>query len=338
MPQTSSWQGIDLLPYEATLAPGMYFSAPRPGATNEGALQLRSAAGGSDWLVYQFISAAQFHLYFADLENEPSFKMAVTAARPKATVLPTQQTGGTMVTAPYRTGGGGAVVQALNVSPSLGFNPGGGMTPGGGGFNPYSPSLPPGLGQLGTTLCNNIGNATLRALCLAGVSIGTGGGGTPSTDRGGGFANTPVGGSCPTGYTRNPQTGTCETAGLGGSIQRGLPGGATGTMADATGQAVMGAFNIPAEVPMQVGSVTRNDGVVSPILRCRGGMKLGADNLCYIKGTRGVRWKYATKRSGITIGGRRITQKDVKALQALTRVQHAAKAFAGASGFTCKKR
>lgn len=50
-----------------------------------------------------------------------------------------------------------------------------------------------------------------------------------------------------------------------------------------TGQAVVGAFGLPAMVPEQVGSIQRRDGSVGPILRCGSRMVLGTDNLCYPK-------------------------------------------------------
>jgi len=61
------------------------------------------------------------------------------------------------------------------------------------------------------------------------------------------------------------------------------------------GEAVQGGFNVPAEVPQVVGNITRNDGSTGPILRCRGGMVLATDNLCYSKGIKGLaafrKWK-----------------------------------------------
>jgi len=55
------------------------------------------------------------------------------------------------------------------------------------------------------------------------------------------------------------------------AIERFLPGGATGTQ-QAGGQAIAGAFGMPAIVPLQVPS-SRFD--------CPPGMVLGKDNLCY---------------------------------------------------------
>jgi len=86
---------------------------------------------------------------------------------------------------------------------------------------------------------------------------------------------------CPPGFRRNPGSGVCEQTGFVGATQRFFPGGQTGTVSDVGGEAVMGAFGLPARVPRQVGSITRNDGTVGPVLRCIAGMVLGKDNLCY---------------------------------------------------------
>lgn len=242
-----------------------------------------------------------------------------------------------MVAAPYRTGvGGGSQISPLTVAPMpLTFNP---YTPptGGGGYTPPVPTGG-GLGGLAQQGCGLITNPTLRALCEAGVNAFTGSGGPgPATDRGNAFAN--PGGACAPGYEVDA-SGNCVESGLSGTVHRALPGGSTGTQAGAQGQAVIGAFGLPAMVPMQVGTVTRNDGGVSPILRCMAGYKLGADNLCYVKGTRGVHWKYKTKKAGVYIpGAGRITKKDVDALKAHKKIQKAAKGFATAAGMSCKRR
>lgn len=87
--------------------------------------------------------------------------------------------------------------------------------------------------------------------------------------------------------------------GIGGALQRALPGGATGTAADIVGDAVLGSFGVPALVPAVVGSITKRDGSTGPILRCPPRMVLAVDNLCYMKGTRGLaafrKWRPGTK-------------------------------------------
>lgn len=100
---------------------------------------------------------------------------------------------------------------------------------------------------------------------------------------------------CSPGFERNPRTGQCETTGFRGRVQRALPFGETGTMEDEFGEAVIGAFNMPALVPAQVGTIMRRDGSVGPILRCPRGSVLATDNLCYNKGIKGLashrKWK-----------------------------------------------
>lgn len=103
---------------------------------------------------------------------------------------------------------------------------------------------------------------------------------------------------CPQGSRANRQ-GICEKVGAVAAIQRFVPGGQTGTIADEFGEAVIGAFGIPALVPQQVGTIERKDGSVGPILRCPTGAVLATDNLCYTKGTRGLaqnrKWRPGTR-------------------------------------------
>jgi len=104
---------------------------------------------------------------------------------------------------------------------------------------------------------------------------------------------------CSEGFRTDPRTGQCVRTGVVGAVQRVVPGGQTGTMADVFGEAVVGAFGMPALVPAQVGSIDRQDGTVGPILKCPPRMVLGVDNLCYTKGTRGLaafrKWKPGTR-------------------------------------------
>ncbi len=128
--------------------------------------------------------------------------------------------------------------------------------------------------------------------------VGGGGGGTvttvraePATAAAVGFS----GGSCQPGFKRNPSTGACDREGIVGVAQRFVPGGQTGTQADVSGEAVIGSFGLTGVLPMQVGSITRNDGGVTPLLRCPARYVLAIDNICYVKGQRGLaafrKWK-----------------------------------------------
>jgi hypothetical protein len=86
-------------------------------------------------------------------------------------------------------------------------------------------------------------------------------------------------GGCPTGYEWD---GTqCRVAGVPGTVQRTVPGGATGYME--VGQVAQGRYGA-AELPAQVGTVTNSRGETGPLLRCRKGLVLGDDDLCYRKG------------------------------------------------------
>ncbi len=117
--------------------------------------------------------------------------------------------------------------------------------------------------------------------------------------------------SCPTGYRRD-SSGKCVKEGFAGTVQQLLPFGQTGTLSDSSGQATVGAFGIPAMVPAQVGTITRNDGTVGPILRCPRRMVLGYDNLCYPKAILSKRSKFRKHKGKISPP---VTAQDVKAIR-----------------------
>lgn len=171
--------------------------------------------------------------------------------------------------------------------------------------------------------------STLKVGCTWGDAVGAGlayftGGSDPGQSTGGKA-------TCPPGFEIDPDTGKCAEAGMSGAAARILPGGSTGYLG-AGGEAAVGSWGYPAIVPSQVGTVTRNNGTVSPILRCPRGMVLGTDNLCYAKGTRGLqrKWKPATKPP--------MSAKDYKALRRISALQKSVKKLAGAAGMSCKKR
>lgn len=139
----------------------------------------------------------------------------------------------------------------------------------------------------------------------------------------------PIG--CPPGFIN--VDGKCVTEGARGARQRFFPGGETGLLVDEAGEAVMGAFGVPARVPMQVGTIMRRDGTVGPVLRCPRGAVLGIDELCYQKGTidkKNRKWVPARKPP--------ISAADWKAAQSIKRVQKGVKRVASASGLSCSKR
>jgi hypothetical protein len=130
---------------------------------------------------------------------------------------------------------------------------------------------------------------------------------------------------CPSGTRMNPTTGICEKVGFVGTVERLIPGGATGTAAatvDAFGEAVIGAFGRPALVPAMASTMTH---------RCPRGTILGRDNLCYEKLPREFRkWKPAPKPP--------MSAKDWKTLQTAERVRAKSKDIASKAGFTCRKK
>jgi len=147
---------------------------------------------------------------------------------------------------------------------------------------------------------------------------------------GGGKPSVAAKSSCPPGFFADPNTGVCKAGGVGGAVQRFLPGGQTGTLPQvpasqqAYGNAVMGSFGVPALQPAQAQSVA---------LRCPPGSVLGKDNLCYQKGSIPAqfrKWRPARKPP--------ISAKDWKALQTADRVKNKAKNVATKAGFSCRRK
>jgi len=146
---------------------------------------------------------------------------------------------------------------------------------------------------------------------IGGAAAGFSGGG------GGGGTSTP----CPPGYRR--EGSNCVEEGVRGTVERVIPGGQTGTMADAYGEAVVGSFGKPALVPAQVGTI--NGG---PIFRCPPGAVLGKDNLCYAKGSipNSLRkWPKPTRPL--------LTAQDMKTLRRIDSIQNRVQKAAMSAGF-----
>lgn len=200
------------------------------------------------------------------------------------------------------------------------------------GTNPFGPSggtYVPGTGSIDGIPCTVLAafgypctTAGAAAAIAAGIRNIVGGGTDPNNKPG-------AAASCPEGYRVDPDTGMCVTTGVGGTIQRYLPGGKSGTMADAYGEAVVGAFGTPALVPAQVGTITRRDGTTGPVLRCPPGAVLGKDQLCYMKGSiprQFRKWKPDAKCP--------ISRRDLQAMKAIGRVQKKIKSLASDAGLT----
>jgi len=103
------------------------------------------------------------------------------------------------------------------------------------------------------------------------------------------------GSACPPGRIRVGNSCVAPTAALPGGRPFTVPAGGGGTAADG----LVGMLSGGPEPAMEVGTITRNDGSVGPILRCPPGMVLAIDNNCYAKGLKGLatfrKWKPGTK-------------------------------------------
>lgn len=157
-------------------------------------------------------------------------------------------------------------------------------------------------------------------------------------DRGrGGGGRTGLDAGCPDGFRRNPRTGRCEAEGIRGGLERFIPGGRTGVLPapGQTGEAVVGAFGLPAFVPAQAGVITTKEGDQRPILRCPTGMVLGKDDLCYPKSVLGARNRFRKHKRAPRPP---VTAQDAKAIRRANRVKDKVKDLAKDVGFSCRRR
>lgn len=231
-----------------------------------------------------------------------------------------------------------AAVKPVTVDPGVAF--GGGktvLTQGGGGPNVVTFGLGTGTPGFtgGTTLPGSSGGIPGLSTGIAGIDqlLGAGynwllgqlsGGQGPGTGGAGGSLAGATSNSCPQGYSWD---GTqCVATGIQGAVQRFLPGGASGTLADIYGEARLGRYGV-ALVPAQVGQVASlRTGMVNPILRCPRGMVLGKDNLCYDSLTKTQR-KWPKPRKPLFTGG------DLNALTRANKLKEKAKEIAQDSGW-----
>lgn len=132
--------------------------------------------------------------------------------------------------------------------------------------------------------------------------------------------------ACPAGTVRVGNT--CVAPGDA------FPGGAP-LFTEAGGQAVVGAFGLPAISPTIVGSVSNNRGEVSPIRRCPRGMVLGFDEFCYPKAVLPRRSRFRKHK-----GERKppMTGADAAALRRIGSLKKRVKELAGDAGLTCSTR
>lgn len=132
--------------------------------------------------------------------------------------------------------------------------------------------------------------------------------------------------ACPAGTVRVGNT--CVSPGDA------FPGGAP-LFTEAGGQAVVGAFGLPAISPTVVGYVSNNRGEASPIRRCPRGMVLGFDEFCYPKAVLPRRSRFRKHK-----GERKppMTGADAAALRRIGSLKKRVKELAGDAGLTCSTR
>lgn len=229
---------------------------------------------------------------------------------------------------PTQTGLGDVVIEPL--FDPRGSIPGTDLSPPSEGAMPTS--IMPVAGSIGPANLSIFGDLGRIARGLGGVlpgPVGTAvstigrllpGGGTQVLPAGGGFGFAP---GCPEGF-RVDANGRCVREGIGGAIERFLPGGQTGVLGQG-GTAVIGAFGTPGVLPAQVGVINGN-----PIFRCPRAMVLGADNVCYAKGSlprQFRKWKPGTRPA--------VSGGDVRAIRQAASAKRRVKKLAQNVGFSC---
>lgn len=135
---------------------------------------------------------------------------------------------------------------------------------------------------------------------------------------------------CPEGTFPNPIGTGCVRVDAGAA----LPGGDPFVSLDREfGDAVIGAFGIPAIVPAVVGTIRDAQGREKPIRKCPFGAVLGKDDLCYNKGSipkQFRKWRPAPKPP--------MSAADAKALRRIGTLQKKVKGLAKSANLTCKRK
>lgn len=182
------------------------------------------------------------------------------------------------------------------------------------GRNTVTSYFTPQIAPAGGNPCGIGNRLTSGGNCVRDVSF------SPST--GGSSSN------CPPGQRK--VLGVCVNLPFSGAPGAGV--GTVGTPAHtAYGEAVMGAFGIPALVPAQVGEING-----APIRRCPPGAVLGKDDLCYMKGSiprQYRKWAPAAKPP--------VSAYDAKMMRKYGpggSKQKRIKGLATDAGFSCKKK
>lgn len=158
--------------------------------------------------------------------------------------------------------------------------------------------------------CAVITNPYLKALCLAGVAVWNPGGSNGNVaTKGAGLQA-----GCPTGYKQDAN-GQCVKEGIGGTMERWIPGGQTGTLQDVAGLTASGRYGA-AYYPVQIQRT---------VMACPPGYVLGKDDLCYDHLARKER-KHPPGRKPLLTGG------DMNALARVHRIKGRLKSGARTAG------
>lgn len=188
-----------------------------------------------------------------------------------------------------------ATLAKTSYSPTFGIAPGGGGAPF--PMGPSGPSSSINIGDVGGALvgagaCDHL-DGIARTLCKAAGGLFGGGSGGGTSGGGGGFQAGQE--TCPTGTIR--VMGKCVAPGDA------FPGGDP-FITEAGGQAVQGAFGLPAITPVIEQRTHRS---------CPSGMVLGKDNYCYPKAVLSRRSRFRKWRQGmkplLTGGDRKAIRK-----------------------------
>lgn len=235
--------------------------------------------------------------------------------------------GGVMPGTPTVNPGGFAQPTPLGFGtvPGTTINLGGFGGPLSGGTTFASGITPGQVGQaiIGTGACNHL-PSPFKEIC-AGVSTVIGSPKPTPTPSTNGSTTAVVPATCPPGTVKVGNT--CVSP---GDV---FPGGAP-LFTEAGGQAVVGAFGLPALSPTIVGSVAGRNGV-SPIRRCPRGMVLGFDELCYPKAVLPRRSRFRKHKGAVRPP---MTGADAAALRRIGSLKNRVRELANDAGMTCANR
>ena len=163
-------------------------------------------------------------------------------------------------------------------------------------------------GVIPGTWDDNLWNAAKKRLSGGDGSRGVGqiGGATGGTR---GFAA----GNCGAGTTYDPSTGLCKVGGLGGVLQRGIPGGQSGYVSQGGTPAVPA---VQATGSVAAPAIGPREPIYTARRTCGPGYRLAVDGMCYPKGTWGASSRYWANRPKRAV----VSYSDGKTLQKAERI------------------